>query len=301
MVDAITNLGRDRFPPFGGLKAFYEVALTGSAVKAAQRLNITPSSISHQLKSLENELGIRLIENRKGKLILTTDGTQFFSQIKNPMNAILEATEVIRSAPGRRRVSLTLTPSFAAGWLMPRLLELDRSHPDLEINLITTTRVVNLERENIDLAIRRGTGICDEFTSGPLLRETIVPVIAPGLCSSLNCTKIEDTLLSSRALVNTTLENEWDNWCHSRGIVPPTLDQRYNLETYELTIQAARDGLGVALGRRPLVDPLIDSGELISPFQLPDNDNTGYYIVRRKGEMRSDVKRLHNWLKIQGS
>lgn len=292
---------QDYFPPFGGLKSFYEVALTGSAVKAAARLNVSPSSISHQVKSLEAELGVRLIENRKGRLYLTPDGTQFFDRIKGPMAEILRATEAVRSMPGRKRVSLTLTPSFAAGWLLPRLADLERTHPDLEVNLVTTTRVVDLERENVDLAIRRGVGDWPDAIAAPLLRETIVPVMSQEVAAELQGRTLSDILKSQRILVNTTVETEWSNWCAARDLPVPAAGQRYNLETYELTIQGAQDGLGIALGRRPLVDPLLAMGALVAPFDVPDSDHIAYFVVRSDTPMRSDLKRFHDWLLNQKS
>lgn len=292
---------RDYFPPFGGLKSFYEVALTGSAVKAAARLNVSPSSISHQVKSLEAELGVRLIENRKGRLYLTPDGLQFFDRIKGPMAEILRATEAVRSMPGRKRVSLTLTPSFAAGWLLPRLSDLERTHPDLEVNLVTTTRVVDLQRENVDLAIRRGTGDWPDAIAVPLMRETIEPVMSRDLAAGLKDATLPEVLKSQRILVNTTVDGEWDRWCAARGIERPSAEQRYNLETYELTIQGAQDGLGIALGRRPLIEPLLDMGVLVAPFDISDADQIAYYVLRSDIPMRSDVKRFRDWLLTQAS
>ncbi len=299
MSDDRKSIDRDRFPPFGGLKAFFEVALVGNTVRAAERLGVSPSSISHQLKALEAELGVRLIENRKGKLHLLADGIRYFERIRQPMIEILRATEAVRSAPGRKRVSLTLTPSFAAGWLMPRLLDLDRKHPDLEINLVTTTRVVDLLRENVDLAIRRGSGDWQGYVATPLLGETIVPVMAPSLLASLECETLAQAFRKTRVLANTTVEGEWDKWCTARDLAPPDPGRFYNLETYELTIQAACDGLGIALGRKPLVDPLLDSGALVQPFATPEISDTSYYVVHRGTTMSSDVKRLHDWLLSQ--
>lgn len=290
---------QDRFPPFGGLKAFYEVALTGSAVGAADRLGVTASSISHQLKALEQEFGVRLIENRKGRLHLTPDGVQFYERIRRPMAEILRAAEMIRSGPGHRRVSLTLTPSFAAGWLMPRLTAFDRQHPDLEITLVTTTRVVDMARENVDLAIRRGSGTWKGMIADPLIGEAIVPVIAPGLFHELRSDNLGAAMRKTRALVNTTVEGEWDDWSATRDFDPPPASTRYNLETYELTIQAARDGLGIALGRRPLLDTLLETGELLAPFDVGGKDDTGYFVVRRDEPLNSDAKRLHAWLLSQ--
>jgi LysR family glycine cleavage system transcriptional activator len=289
-------MDQDRFPSFGGLKSFYALALTGSAVKAAARLGVSPSSISHQVKGLEKELGVRLVVNERGKILLTAKGEQYFEAIRTPLRGILHATDAIRSMPGRRRVSLTLTPSFAAGWLRPLLQDAKAKHPDVELDLIATTRVVDLARENIDLAIRRGGGNWPDCVAEPLMREVLVPVLAPGTWKSLRCDTIEQAFAATRVLVNTTMPTEWDKFCDARGIAPPQMESRFNLETYELTVQAARDGLGIALGRKPLVDNLLQSGELIAPAGNSGHDLNGYFVVRLHGEMRSDVRRLHAWL-----
>lgn len=295
-----TSTAYDYFPPFGGLKAFYEVGITGSAVEAAARLKVTPSAISHQLKALETELGVRLIENRKGKLHLTADGKQFFSQIKDPMSAIVRATEQVRSSPTRKRVTVTMTPSFAAGWFLHRIVDLEAAHSDIEVNLVTTTRVVDLEREGVDLAIRRGDGNWPDTILDILMAETIVPVASPALLDRLQANNLEDFLGKARILGNTNVEGEWERWCRSCGFSTVDLSQQYSLPTYELSIQAARDGLGVALARRPLVDPDLKSGELIQPFTAVSGDRaqvkTAYHVVRTLDPMTSVVKRFHNWL-----
>ncbi|MEM7445098.1 MAG: LysR substrate-binding domain-containing protein [Pseudomonadota bacterium] len=292
-------MSTQRYPSFAGLKAFNAVASTGSVARAGEALGISASSISHQLKAFEKELGVRLFENRQGKLHLTVDGEQYFLSIKGPMAQILEATEDVRSAPGRRRVSLTLTPSFAANWLMPRMRDLNNQHPDLELDLISTTRVVDLFRENIDVAIRRGVVERAGCIAEPLVDETVAPVLSPDLWQTLNGAALADAFQTARALVNTTLLTEWDSWSAARGISPPPMKQRFNLETYELTVKAARDGLGIALGRKPLVDDLIATGELVAPFDASGAENVGYFLVYRDGDLSSDVKRLLAWLRGQ--
>ncbi|MBT8155118.1 LysR family transcriptional regulator [Epibacterium ulvae] len=296
-----TSTAHDYFPPFGGLKAFYEVGLTGSAVEAAARLKVTPSAISHQLRALETELGVRLIENRKGKLFLTADGKQFFSQIRDPMATIVRATDLVRSSPARKRVTVTLTPSFAAEWFLHRIADLEQTHSDIEVNMVTTTRVVDLNREGVDLAIRRGAGQWSGTIADPLMAETIVPVISPSLLSSLKATSLEELLSTARILGNSNVEGEWDRWCRSCGFTSPDLTQRYNLPTYELSIQAAKDGLGVTLARRPLADPDLETGRLVQPFSdvTTARVETGYYVVRSNEPMSSVVKRFHNWLLTQ--
>ena len=297
MRDKPTTTAHDYFPPFGGLKAFYALGVTGSAVEAAARLKVTPSAVSHQLKALETELGVRLLENRKGKLHLTADGKQFFQQIKDPMAAIVRATDLVRSSPARKRVTVTLTPSFAADWFLHRIVDLEREHGDIEVNLVTTTRVVDLDREGVDLAIRRGDGRWTGTVADPLMSETIVPVMSQALFEQTGCTTLAELLQSTRVLENANVEGEWDSWCRSCDLKTPDLAQRYSLPTYELTLQAARDGLGVALARRPLADPDLEKGTLIQPFaEQGAQVETGYYVVRSPEPMTSVVKRFHSWL-----
>ena len=303
MARKTRSQAHDYFPPFAGLKSFYAVGVTGSAVEAAARLSISASAVSHQLKALETELGVRLIENRKGRLFLTADGKQYFNQIKDPMSEIVRATDLVRSSPVRKRVTLTLTPSFAAEWFMHRLADLEDQHPDIEVSLLSTTRVVDLTRENVDLAIRRGTGHWPGFAADMLMREEIVPVVSPELLASLNCTSLGDLLKTARVMVNNNVENEWAGWTAERGLPTPSPEQGYRLETYELTVQAAREGLGIALARKPLINPDLESGALVQPFAddpaMRGSINTGYFLVRTNTPMNSATKRLHGWLLSQ--
>lgn len=290
----------DRFPSFAGLKAFYAVASVGGVVKAAEQLSISSSAVSHQLKSLEAELGVRLFIRKKGKLYLTADGTQYFQEVKQPLASILDATNDVRSRLGRRRVTLTLTPSFAASWLMPRMRELGRRYPDIELNLITTTRVMHMRRENIDIAIRRGKGDWPNCNSQLLMKEDIIPVLSPELWKTINSGDMSAALLKTRSLVNTTLLSEWDDWCAASKVKPPASKLRFNLETYELSIQAARDGLGIALGRRPLVDGLLANGDLVSPFEGLSKDSVQYFILWRDDvELTATVRQLREWIITQ--
>lgn len=287
----------DHFPAFAGLKAFFAVGRANGIAEAAKRLGVSRSAISHQLKKLETELGVRLYEREAGKLRLTTEGEAYLRTVEGPMSQIREATEQIRSSPKRRRVSLTLTPSFAAGWLMPRMRKLSELHPELELNLICTTRVVELGTEHVDIAIRRGGGKWAGLDAVPLFDEEVVPIISPALLKEIDAGDLNSLLKRSQLLVNSNLPREWDDWCTSGGLdFGPEL-KRFVLESYELTIAACQDGLGIALGRRPLIDPLLDSGELVQPFEDTKVSTSGYFLVSRKDyEPDSMARKLRNWL-----
>ncbi|MEM8813092.1 MAG: LysR substrate-binding domain-containing protein, partial [Pseudomonadota bacterium] len=216
---------------------------------------------------------------------------------EGPMADIRDASERIRSSAVRHRVTLTLTPSFAAGWFLPRMRRLTEALPELELNLVSTTRVIDLAIENVDLAIRRGAGTWPGLERAPMFTETIVPVVAHASVANGAAGSLYHLLRDKGLLVNATLPGEWDDWAALNGIeLGPDL-RRFTLETYELTIEACRDGLGVALGRRPLVDPLLASDTLVQPFTETSTPSLGYFIVWRTERPPSAMaRRLKDWL-----
>ncbi|MEP3276878.1 MAG: LysR substrate-binding domain-containing protein [Stappiaceae bacterium] len=287
----------DRFPSFAGLKAFYAVAATGGVVKAAERLGISPSAVSHQIKKFEGELGVRLFDHNKGKRRLTADGLRYFQAVEQPLRQILEATEGVRSTPGQRKASITLTPSLAVNWLMPKLRQFNLQHPDIELNLVTTTRVVDLVRENVDLAIRRGTSNWPGLKSELLMSEMLVPVMSPDQWQKVCGLEPLDIFSQTKALVNTAVINEWEEWCRNADIASPTPSRQFKLGTYELAVQAAVDGLGIALGRRPMVDGLLDSGELVAPLTGLANLEVNYYVLwPQERSLTTSVRTILDWL-----
>jgi len=287
----------DRFPSFAGLKAFYAVASGSGVVKGAERLGVSASAVSHQIKKFEAELGVRLFDHHRGKLCLTADGLRYFQSIEHPMQRILEATNDVRSSPQLSKVSVTLTPSLAVNWLMPKLRQLGVDQPDIELNLITTTRLVDLTRENVNLAIRRGTGKWPGLDSELLMSEALVPVMSPEVWGKFGGTRPSDMFSRTKALVNTAVLTEWEDWSRTTGIDPPSQQQRFSLDTYELSIQAAIDGLGIALGRRPLVDGLLENGELVAPLDGLAEHKVNYYLLWLKDRpLTSSVRTVLDWL-----
>jgi LysR family transcriptional regulator, glycine cleavage system transcriptional activator len=289
-----------RFPSFSGIKAFYAVVETGRVKDAADLLGVSASAISHQIKKLEQELNIRLLESNAGKLQPTDAGLRYFQRIQPGLMEILHATEELRSGPGAQRVTLTLTPSFAANWLLPRMKDIYLKHPDIELNLVATTRLCDLSREHIDIAIRRGLGEWDGLHSASLFKERVVPVLSRDLAATLKGRAVTAILSSMKILVNNALPSEWDEWCQARGIAAPPAKNRFLLETFELTLQAARDGLGIALARRPLVDELLTDGDLVCPYVDDYHDAMGYYAIwRRNAELTGSAKKVLAWLLSQ--
>ena len=148
-----------KFPPFAPLKSFFaaaEAAKSGRLRAAAEQLGLTKSAVSHQVKRLEEFLGVALFERHGRELRLTAAGTRFHRAIRPALSAIQAATDDMMSAPRRQRVTITAPTSIAAFWLIPRMATLQQRYPSVDLQLVATNRVCDLAREQIDLAIRHG-------------------------------------------------------------------------------------------------------------------------------------------------
>ncbi|MEM9441597.1 MAG: LysR substrate-binding domain-containing protein, partial [Pseudomonadota bacterium] len=167
-------------PPFAALRAFHAVAIHDRFKDAAESLGLTESAISHQIRRLEEFLHASLIDRSGPRPTLSELGERYLAQIEPALRQIHAATDAILPASGRRAVRLTLPSSFAAMWLVPKLGVFEEAEPDIDLQLIMTTRVVDLQREQVDLAIRHGKGPWPDVESQFLLEETAMPVCAPG-------------------------------------------------------------------------------------------------------------------------
>ena len=172
-------------PPFAALRAFHAAATHDRYKDAAESLGLTESAISHQVKRLEDFLRTPLIDRSGSRPVLTDTGRRYLEQIEPALRQIRAATEALLPAEGRSTVRMTLPPSLAAAWLIPRLGAFEREHPEINLQLITTTRVIDLRRDQMDFAIRHGKGAWPDVEAVFLLAEAAMPVCAPDYLESL--------------------------------------------------------------------------------------------------------------------
>ena len=149
---------------------------------------------------------------------------------------------------------LTLPPSLAAAWLIPKLGAFERENPRIDLQLITSTRVIDLRRDQVDLAIRYGRGAWKDLDAEFLLEASAMPVCAPGYLEPPSCTISPEMLSSARMIVSASFPDEWEEWARAHGIAPPARGNLIMLDVQEQALQLAEKGHGLAMGRRPVVD-----------------------------------------------
>jgi len=283
--------------PLNAIRSFCLAAQAGRFRIAAELLGVTESAISHQVKRLEQLLGAALFERQGREMELTPVGSRYYASVRRSFGELLRATAEVAGSPDQARVTLTLPTSLAAFWLIPRLDALQRRHPGINLQLLTTNRKCDFARENIDLGIRYGLGNWPGFHSAPLLSEQLFPVATGGFLATQKTSEPAALIRSVRLIANGLHPGEWEEWCLAHDIAPPPAGRALVLESSELILQAALEGVGMAMGRRPIVDRLLASGQLIAPFGGEAESAAGYYLVRIRGEApTAAARKVARWL-----
>jgi LysR family glycine cleavage system transcriptional activator len=285
-------------PPFSALRAFHAAATHPRFRDAALSLGITESAISHQVRRLESFLRVGLFERTGSGVRLTAAGRRYLEQIDPAIQQIRAATEAMLRPAGRNVVRLTLPPSLAAAWLIPQLGAFERAHPGLDLQLVPTTRVLDLRRDQVDVAIRHGKGTWPGVQATFLLQETALPVCAPGYLQLGPGDDPLAVLRRVRLIVNARFPDEWEEWARAHGFAPPALNGAVELEGMEEMLQVAESGHGLVIGRRPVVDDRLARGTLVAPFGDGSPTGAAYYLCEpTEAAPTAAARQLTRWLR----
>ena len=267
-----------RLPSLNGLRAFEAAARHQSFTRAAEELNVTQTAISHQIKRLEEQLGVRLFLRRNRRLLLTEEAQAYLPALRAAFDQLNEATERLLRRDSQGRLTVSTLNSFATKWLVPRLAGFQEAHPELDLRITTSDTFIDFRRDDVDLAIRYGLGEWPGLEAVHLVSEDVFPVCSPRLLAELPLERPED-LARHTLLHHTGWRDDWQMWLTAVGI--DSVDPSKGLEfDAELTMyQAAMDGLGVALGDAPLVEPDLAAGRLVKPLDIKLPRQAAYYIV----------------------
>ncbi|MGH6891153.1 MAG: LysR substrate-binding domain-containing protein, partial [Dongiaceae bacterium] len=241
-----------RLPPLKSVHYFEAAARLQSFTKAAQELNVTHSAISHQIKALEEWLGQPLFERKTRQVRLTEAGKRFVGPVKSAFEQLADAAAEITRFGKDRPLTVTALPSLAAKWLVPRLSDFQRQHPEIQVRLSATGEVEPVGSRDIDLGVRFGRGRWDGLESELLAENEIFPVCSPSLIRS------NQPILEPRDVLKYPLltdsdwmrsgYDEWGDWLAAAGVTEGKIESNFSLNYSNLLMQAAIDGLGIAMG-----------------------------------------------------
>jgi LysR family transcriptional regulator, glycine cleavage system transcriptional activator len=284
-----------RLPPLGALRAFEAAARHLSFTRAAAELCVTQAAISHQIRQLEDWLGMRLFERRGHMLTLTGKGQAYLSDLADALDRISAATLRLME-PTERPLRITVLPSFASRWLVPRLEAFRTLHPNVDVRLVSTEERWSFATERFDLAIRSGLGKWTGLKADLIARETLSPVCSPTLKNGPSPIRVPADLRQVRLLYDTP-RDAWRRWFDLAGIEGPDTDIGASFNDAGLALQAAVDGQGVALGRLTLAADELFSGRLIQPFDIVLPNDYSYWLAYPAAALsRPEVAAFRTWL-----
>jgi LysR family transcriptional regulator, glycine cleavage system transcriptional activator len=288
-------------PPLNALKAFEAAGRHLSFTKAAAELNVTPAAIGHQVKALEERLGVSLFHRQTRALRLTAAGQAALPTLSQGFDKLAQGVEQMRAHGESGLLTISVSPSFGAMWLVPRLEKFRIRHPEIEIRIDGTDRRVDVARGDADVAIRYGPGGYDGMRVDRLFGQINTPVCSPALLRGEPPLNQPDDLRDHTLLHIDWKDAEasWRMWLLAAGLddIDPTRGPRYTMET--MAVQAALDGQGVALVGDMLVTNELAAGRLVRPFDPSFSTplSFSYYLLSAKDHgQQPRIAAFRDWL-----
>ena len=295
VINEILNMAR-RLPPLNSLKSFEAAGRLLSFTRAAEELNVTQAAVSHQVKVIEEFLGMPLFLRSPRKLVLTEQGRALLPEVIEAFDKLSIAIGAIQQEPSNKMVSVRLAPSFAAKWLSPRLKYFWLQYPEIDLCLYHAHPAVDFDREQIDIAVTYGKGDWPGVVADPILSLDFFPVCTPAFMSNDKPLSDIDNLRYYTLLHDANYEC-WADWIKLAAINEVNANKGTIIDDTNVLIQAAVDGQGVALGSTTFVQELLDSGKLVKPFDITLKNDFAYYIVCPEMNLKNpSVKAFKNWL-----
>ncbi|WMN59451.1 transcriptional regulator GcvA [Pseudoalteromonas xiamenensis] len=272
-----------RLPPLNALKAFEAAARQLSFTKAAEELYVTQAAVSHQIKTLEEHLGLKLFLRKNRSLLLTEEGQAYFLDIKEIFSQLIDATDKLLARGAKGSLTVSLTPSFAIQWLVPRLSLFHEAHPEIDVRIKAQDHDENSLTDDVDVAIYYGRGHWSGVQTHKLHTEYLVPLCSPMLLTGprpLN----QPSDLALHTLLHDTTRRPWKLWMKTAGVRNVQVNTGPIFSHSSMVLQAAAHGQGVALGNSVLARPELDAGRLVIPFSHHLESKNAYYLVLRESQ-----------------
>jgi LysR family glycine cleavage system transcriptional activator len=292
-----------RLPPLNALRSYEAAARHLSFTKAAGELGVTPAAVSHQVKMLEDHIGVPLFQRVNRQLVLTEAGEACLPGIRAAFEGLASAIDAISVAGRTGVLTVSVAPSLAGKWLLPRLERFKATHPDIDVRVSASLHLVDFTSGEIDVAIRYGAGVYPGLRSERLLGEAVIPVCSPKLLDEPHPLRSPadvrwHTLLHDDSPDDDTSCPTWEMWLKAAGVdgIDTTRGPRFNQPS--LVLEAAILGHGIALAKSAIAAADLAEGRVVKPFELTLPLEFGYYIVAPESKtLMPKVDLFIRWLR----
>ncbi len=285
-----------RLPPLNSLRAFEAAARNLSFTRAAEEMHVTQAAISHQVKALEDFLGVTLFTRGNRELLLTEEGQMYWPPVREMFERLADATERVRARKASGPLTVSVLPSFAIVWLVPRLQKFAERHPEIDVRIKASDAEADFLADNVDAAIYFGNGDWPDLNVTPLLEESLLPVCSPALLRGRKPLRTPQDL-AHHTLLHDSSTDAWRQWLKHVGVKGVKSDVGPVFSHTAMVLQAAAHGQGVAIGHSVLAQAELLSGRLVCPFDQRLPLHEGYFLVTAKSSFeRPKVKAFREWI-----
>ena len=293
----------EQFPGLRSLRAFNAAARHLSFTRAADEMAVTPAAISHQIKELEDQIGVALFTRTSRSMALTREGEILATAAAESLEMLTRAVKRIKRLENRKQLKVSASPSIAAKWLVPRLDRFLAEAPGADVRIDVSNTLLDFDRDDVDIAIRFGEGRYPGLRADLLFQDKIFPVCSPRIITKAKPLSQPKDLLR-HTLIHLDYEAQgtpwpnWKMWMQAAGIRDFDDKRGLHFGQTALTVQAAIDGHGVALGDSNLVADDLAAGRLVKPFELSlrSPPQLAYYVVSQRDTSQNPlINAFHDW------
>lgn len=289
-----------RLPPLNAIRAFEAAGRHLSFTRAADELHVTQGAVSHQVKALEAWLGLPLFRRRPQNLDLTAAGQAYLAVAREALDRLAAGTDQVLAREAAGVLTVSVSPNFAARWLVHRLGRFVRAHPGIDLRVSASLHHVDFAREDVDLVVRHGDGIWPGLHVERLIAEERFPVCSPAYLRDHPLRRPADLL--DCTLLHVNEQEDWREWLRVAGADAAALPPGVVFNQRAMAVEAAGNGQGVALGRTALVASDLLGGRLVRPFALGLPARLSYFVVCPKATAeRPKIRTFRDWLQAEAT
>lgn len=289
-----------KLPPMRALMAFEAVARTSSFRAAADELNVTRSAVSHQIRALEEQLGMSLFKRDKRPVEMTDAGKSYFPVVRDAFDKIEEHTRTFMDDGNDNELTIQTYVTVALKWLIPRLYDFEQRYSQMQVRLSTSYLDWELDRGNVDVGFILSRRRMNGLHSSKLFKPALTPVCSPKLLKGKNAIKTPEDLRDHTLIHVYTAEEDWQTWLDEAGMGDLKPSRRLAFDSYVMALQAAADGKGVAITMWPFAAEDLGTGQLVCPFDLVAPCKHSWQVVCETAHKhKSKIQKFERWLRRQ--